>query len=135
MEPITYLAGLGTIMLGYIYFLYHNREVSYRQALHMQISAKQTQLYAARGFDLHVWEALIEEANTLRKEIKHVATEYDVDWDESQDEVGEVVGEEMRKVRAKKARKGEDEEEDDEEVEEDVTDENDDKNGDKGKKS
>lgn len=33
---------------------------------------------------------MIEEANALRKEIKGVAEEYDVEWDEKKDEGSEV---------------------------------------------
>ena len=91
MEPITYLAGLSTIMIGYLWFLYHNREVSYKAALNLTVSRRQNSLYQARGFDLRKWEALIEEANALRKEIKIVADEYDVEWDEKADEISEEV--------------------------------------------
>jgi hypothetical protein len=79
-------------MLGYLWFLYHNREVSYRAALNLTVSRRQNTLYATRGFDVRKWEALIEEANTLRKEIKNVANEYDVEWDEKEDEGSEEVG-------------------------------------------
>ncbi|KAF4634627.1 hypothetical protein G7Y89_g3482 [Cudoniella acicularis] len=109
MEPITYLAGLSTIMLGYLWFLYHNREVSYRSALNLTVSRRQHTLYQARGFDLQKWEGLIEEANSLRKEIKGVANEYDVEWDERGDEGSEVVHDAL-KERDKK--KGKDEDED-----------------------
>ena len=65
-------------MCGYLWFLYHNREVSYKSALNLTISRRQTKLYQAKGFDLQRWEHLIEEGNALRKEIKAVAGEYDV---------------------------------------------------------
>lgn len=65
-------------MCGYLWFLYHNREVSYKSALNLTISRRQTKLYQAKGFDLRRWEHLIEEGNALRKEIKAVASEYDV---------------------------------------------------------
>lgn len=65
-------------MCGYLWFLYHNREVSYKSALNLTISRRQTKLYQAKGFDLQRWEHLIEEGNALRKEIKAVASEYDV---------------------------------------------------------
>lgn len=39
-------------------------------------------LYEKHSFDVGKWEALIEEANALRREIKAVADEYDVEWDE-----------------------------------------------------
>lgn len=78
-------------MLGYLWFLYHNREVSYRAALNLTVSRRQNTLYATKGFDVRKWESLIEEANALRKEIKIVANEYDVEWDEKLDEGSEEV--------------------------------------------
>ena len=99
-------------MLGYLWFLYHNREVSYRAALNLTVSRRQGTLYAARGFDLPRWENLIEEANALRKEIKIVASEYDVEWDEKLDEVSEEVHKALKEERQKQ--KGKKENEDDE---------------------
>ncbi len=115
MEPVTYLVGLSTFICGYLWFLYHNREVSYRSALNLTISRRQTILYQSKGFDLHRWESLIEEANSYRKEIKQTAGEYDVDWDETADEKDDRVTEAMRKVRSEKnaERKEKDKEEDD----------------------
>ncbi|MCJ1459559.1 hypothetical protein MMC28_009938 [Mycoblastus sanguinarius] len=97
MEP--YLVGLSTLICGYLWFLWHNREVSYRSALNLTISRRQTQLYQQKGFDIHKWESLIEEANGYRKEIKQIAGEYDVEWDEHADEKDERVTEAMRKSR------------------------------------
>ena len=108
MEPLTYLAGLSTIMLGYVYFLWHNREVSYRSALNITVSRRQNQLYTSRGFDITRWETLVEEANALRKEIKKVADEYDVEWDEKKDEASEIVHQALRKERQKKKKDDED---------------------------
>ncbi|KAL8669960.1 MAG: hypothetical protein Q9168_005472 [Polycauliona sp. 1 TL-2023] len=102
MEPVTYLVGLSTLICGYLWFLYHNREVSYRAALNLTISRRQTKLYQARGFDLQRWEALVEEGNGLRREIKQAASEYDVEWDERGDEKDEMVTEALREVRDKK---------------------------------
>lgn len=95
MEPVTYLAGLSMIMLGYLWFLYHNREVSYRSVLHLTVSRRQMKFYKERGFDLDTWEEVVEEARALRREIKAVAREYDEQWDERKDEVG---GERVRRV-------------------------------------
>ena len=106
-----YLAGLSTIMIGYLWFLYHNREVSYRAALNLTVTRRQNALYQARGFDLQKWEAMIEEANALRKEIKIVANEYDVDWDEKKDEGSEEVHDALKEER-NKAKKSEDAEDD-----------------------
>ncbi|PQE03213.1 hypothetical protein CJF30_00005717 [Rutstroemia sp. NJR-2017a BBW] len=114
MEPVTYLAGLSMIMMGYLWFLYHNREVSYRAALNLTVSRRQNKLYQARGFDVQKWEALIEEANALRKEIKIISDEYDVEWDEKKDEGSEEVHDALKKERMKKKER-EEEEEDEEE--------------------
>ena len=118
MEPITYLGGLSTIMLGYLWFLYHNREVSYRSALTLTVSRRQNALYTAHNFDLVKWENLIEEANALRKEIKLVANEYDVEWDETADEVSKEVHKALKKER-QKGKKGGRKQKDDEDEDED----------------
>lgn len=109
-----YLVGLSTLICGYLWFLYHNREVSYRSALNLTISRRQTKLYQQKGFDIQKWDNLIEEANGYRKEIKQIAGEYDVNWDETIDERDARVTEAMRKVRSDKNsdRKGNGEKED-----------------------
>jgi hypothetical protein len=120
MEPVTYLVGLSTIIGGYMWFLYHNREVSYRSALSLTISKRQSKLYEQKGFDIRKWEVLLEEANAIRREIKAVAGEYDVEWDEVKDEHDPEVANALREDRKKnqngqKKKKGdkEDEDEDD----------------------
>ena len=110
MEPVTYLVGLSTLIGGYMWFLWHNREVSYRAAMSLTVSRKQSKLYAERGFDLRRWEALMVEGILLRREIKRIAVEYDSEWDESE-EGGEEVKEALRKER-KKEKKKEKEEDD-----------------------
>ena len=112
MEPITYLVGLSSLMIGYLWFLYHNREVSYRAALNLTVSRRQNALYEKRGFDVRKWEALIEEANALRREIKVVASEYDVEWDEKLDEGSEEVHDALKEERRKErnSRKDDDDE-------------------------
>ena len=97
-----YLVGLSTLICGYLWFLYHNREVSYRSALNLTISRRQTKLYHAKNFDLQKWEALIEEGNALRKEIKAIAHEYDVEWDERVDEQDEKVTKALKQERDEK---------------------------------
>lgn len=101
-------------MIGYLWFLYHNREVSYRAALNLTVSRRQNALYQARGFDTRKWEQLIEEANALRKEIKIVADEYDVEWDEKKDEMSEVVHQALKEERIKARKSGEEDDDDDE---------------------
>lgn len=121
MEPVTYLASLSTLMGGYLWFLYHNREISYRSALDFTISARQKKLYQMRGVDLRMWDSLIDEGNTLRREIKNIAAEYDVDWDEIQDEQDERVTNALKKERHQKNGKREQSrnDEDDDEDEDD----------------
>jgi hypothetical protein len=99
-------------MIGYLWFLYHNREVSYRSALNLTVSRRQNSLYQARGFDLQKWEAMIEEANALRKEIKQVANEYDVEWDERADEGSEEVHDALKEERDKSKKKDDDDDDD-----------------------
>ena len=88
--------------------------MSYRSALNLTISRRQTKLYQSKGFNLQNWESLVEEGNALRKEIKAVAREYDVDWDETADEKDETVTKVLKKVRdEKKAEKGKKEKKED----------------------
>ena len=70
--------------------------MSYRAALNLTISRRQTKLYQAKGFDLEQWEALIKDGSDLRREIKAIATEYDVEWDEKRDEQDETVKEVLK---------------------------------------
>ncbi|KAM5352725.1 hypothetical protein ACJ41O_005447 [Fusarium nematophilum] len=99
VEPVTYLAGLSTIMGGYLWFLYISRDLSYKAAMKVTVSKRQTALYQERGFDQQRWEQLVGEANSLRREIKVVASEYDVDWDESRDLGGEEVKQVLEEER------------------------------------
>lgn len=105
-------------MLGYLWFLYHNREVSYRAALNLTVSRRQNALYQEKGFDPVKWEGLIEEANALRKEVKIIAEEYDVEWDERKDEGSEAVHEALKEEREKQEGKKDDDEEEKEAKEE-----------------
>ncbi|RAR09784.1 Calcium uniporter protein, mitochondrial [Stemphylium lycopersici] len=114
MEPVTYLVGLSTLIGGYVWFLYHNREVSYRSAMNFTVSRRQQKLYQQHNFDLRKWEALIEDGNALRKEIKAVANEYDVEWDELQEEKDEKVQQALKKERRKKEEKKKDKDDEDE---------------------
>jgi calcium uniporter protein, mitochondrial len=86
MEPVTYLVGLTTVISGYLWFLYHNREVSYRSMLNITITRRQAKLYDEKGFDVERWEELVQEGKELRSEIRRVAKEYDVDWKEGKKE-------------------------------------------------
>ncbi|KAL4919948.1 hypothetical protein BDW62DRAFT_199360 [Aspergillus aurantiobrunneus] len=107
MEPITYLASLSTLMGGYLWFLYHNREISYRSALDFTINARQKKLYQLKGVDLHLWENLIYEGNALRREIKTISADYDTEWDEKLDERDERVVKALKHERDQKKQKDE----------------------------
>ena len=92
--------------------------MSYRSALNLTISRRQTKLYQTKGFDIQRWESLIEEGNALRREIKAIAQEYDVDWDETVDEKDKKVTEALKQVRdQKKSKQGGDGKKRDEEDE------------------
>lgn len=113
VEPVTYLVGLSTIMGGYLWFLYISRDLSYKAAMNVTVSRRQNALYETKGFDMQRWEQLVQEANTLRREIKTIAGEYDVDWDEMKDLAGsKQVKKVLEKERQKKGKTDEDEEED-----------------------
>lgn len=117
MEPVTYLVGLTGLIGGYMWFLYHNREVSYRSAMNFTVSRRQSQLYEQKGFNLSQWEGLVEEANRLRREIKMVADEYDVEWDEIRDEHDEKVAQALREERKKERKNGKKKDKEDDEDE------------------
>lgn len=70
--------------------------------MNFTISRRQSKLYNQHNFDLRKWEVLIEDGNALRKEIKAIANEYDVEWDELKEEKDEKVAEALRKDRKKK---------------------------------
>ncbi|KAI0205591.1 hypothetical protein F4808DRAFT_409633 [Astrocystis sublimbata] len=105
VEPVTYLAGLTTVMGGYLWFLFISRELSYQAALKITVSRRQNVLYQARGFQPQKWEALTQDANSLRKEIRIIAEEYDVDWDEMKDLGGEEVKNVLEKENGKRKRR------------------------------
>lgn len=105
MEPVTYLVSLSTLMGGYLWFLYHNREISYKSALDFTVSARQKKLYQQHNLDLQLWETLIDEGKTLRTEIKSIAAEYDAEWNERADEQDERVTEALRSDRGEKSEK------------------------------
>ncbi|KAI8989238.1 hypothetical protein BD414DRAFT_330327 [Trametes punicea] len=87
MEPITYLSGLSTVILGYMWFLLRGREVSYSSVLHHSVSARREALYKARGLDIDRWLELVNEAKSLHKEISKIADDYDERrWKESEEE-------------------------------------------------
>lgn len=80
MEPVTYLTGLTGLMGGYLWFLFHQKEISYRSAFEMSTSKRREQLYDAKGFDRDKWKDLIDEGTELRRAIKKIALDYSTDW-------------------------------------------------------
>lgn len=80
--------------------------------MNFTVSRRQQKLYQQHNFDLRKWEALIEDGNALRKEIKAIAHEYDVEWDELQDEHDEKVQQALKKERRRKEEKKSKDEED-----------------------
>ena len=117
VEPITYLAGLASIMGGYLWFLFISRDLSYRAAMNVTVSKRQNALYQERGFDPQRWERVVHDANSLRREIVVAANEYGVDWDE----IGDLGGEEVKEALAKERhgkKQGREEEEEEKEKEE-----------------
>ncbi|KDR77187.1 hypothetical protein GALMADRAFT_225317 [Galerina marginata CBS 339.88] len=79
MEPITYLSGLSTVILGYLWFLYQGREVSYTSVLARSISARREALYKVRGLDIEHWTEFMSERKALRQEISRIALDYEGD--------------------------------------------------------
>lgn len=51
-EPVTYLCGTAALMVGYTWFLVHNREVSYRAVLSETTTRRQQKLYIDKGFNI-----------------------------------------------------------------------------------
>lgn len=99
MEPVTYLVGLAGLLGGYGWFLLNRREASYQSAMNLTVSRRQSALYDRRGFDLRKWQMLVDEANSLRREIMAIAAEYDTDWNELHDARSEDVVRSMREQR------------------------------------
>jgi vacuolar-type H+-ATPase subunit I/STV1 len=69
--------------------------------MNFTVSRRQQKLYQQHSFDLRKWEVLVEDGNALRKEIKAVADEYDVEWDEMQEEKDEKVQQALKQERVK----------------------------------
>ncbi|KAH8677647.1 hypothetical protein BX600DRAFT_506666 [Xylariales sp. PMI_506] len=113
VEPVTYLVGLTTIMGGYLWFLFISKDLSYRAALNITVTRRQNMLYEARGFDPQKWEVLVNDTNALRREIKIIAEEYDVDYDETKDLGGEEVQEVLDQEKEKKKKREKDDEDED----------------------
>ncbi|KAJ5478687.1 hypothetical protein N7530_004196 [Penicillium desertorum] len=79
--------------------------VTYLSALDFTISARQKKLYQLHQVDLQLWESLIDEGNSLRREIKNIAAEYDAEWNERADEHDKRVTEVLKSERGKHEKK------------------------------
>ena len=114
MEPVTYLVGLSTLICGYLWFVYHRREVSYQAAMNLTVSRRQSTLYQSKGFNIKRWQNFVDEANQLRREINAVARTYDVEWDELAEQNEEVVEalKEGSKSKGKSEKKDDDDDDD-----------------------
>ncbi|KAJ4417924.1 hypothetical protein N0V82_005881 [Gnomoniopsis sp. IMI 355080] len=124
VEPVTYLVGLSTIMGGYLWFLYISKDLSYKAAMNVTVSRRQNALYESRGFDMQRWEHLVQDTNALRREIRTIASEYDVEWDEMKDLGGsKQVKKVLEKDRQKRGKTDEEEEEEEDEEDEAEADE------------
>lgn len=61
------------------------------------------------------WEHLVQDTNALRREIRTIASEYDVEWDEMKDLGGsKQVKKALEKDRQKRGKTDEEEEEEEE---------------------
>ena len=90
MEPVTYLSGLTMVIMGYLWFLYQGREVSYSSVLQHSVSARREALYKARGLDVERWLDRVGERRALGREIGKIAEDYDERvWKARQEERGE----------------------------------------------
>ena len=119
MEPVTYLTvscfldicykvamltnlhckGFGMVIGSYLYFLWRNREVSYRSLLTDTTSRRQQKLYDERGLDLERYNELIEDAKGYRKAVKTIAEDYGLEWDQGDTEAGRTAKRALQVVR------------------------------------
>jgi len=113
MEPVTYLTGLTGIMGGYLWFLYHQKEISYRSVFEMSSSRRREQLYDQKGFDRQRWQDLVDEGTELRRAIKKIAHDYSTEWsmDKELDDA-KAVKEIKKHEKRKHSREDEDDDDD-----------------------
>lgn len=84
---------------SYLYFLWRNREVSYRGVLTDATSRRQEKLYAERGMNMDHYQELIEDAKGHRKAIKAIAEDYGLEWDQGDTVAGRSAKRALRVVR------------------------------------
>ncbi|TFY63559.1 hypothetical protein EVG20_g6267 [Dentipellis fragilis] len=118
MEPITYLSGLSTVIVGYLWFLYRGREVSYSSILSHSIAARRHALYRARGLDMERYHDVKHEVRRLEGEVEGIRRDYDEGGARSREKENEKTdAQENKKIDAEDERdeievENEDEEED-----------------------
>ncbi|KAA1475283.1 hypothetical protein DENSPDRAFT_860745 [Dentipellis sp. KUC8613] len=114
MEPITYLSGLSTVIVGYLWFLYRGREVSYSSILSHSVAARRHALYRARGLDMERYHDVKHEVRRLEGEVEGIRRDYDEGGARSREKEDE-----RKDAQEKKEIDAEDEERDEIEMEED----------------
>jgi hypothetical protein len=89
-------------MGGYLWFLFNQKEISYRSVFEMSSSKRREQLYDVKGFDRNKWKDLIDEGTELRRAIKKIAIDYTIDWSMNDELNDENAAEEIKKHEKKK---------------------------------
>lgn len=97
MEPVSYLSGLSMIVLGYSWFLYQGREVSYSSVMNTSVSRRRAQLYQTRGFDIDRWTDLVTEEKAVKREIAKIAQDYGLEWSGAEKKNEEKKGEKIER--------------------------------------
>lgn len=82
----------------------HNREVSYRTVLNETTTKRQQRLYNEKAFNVERYQELIDEVKQLRKAIKLVAEDYDLEWDQGDTVSGKQHKKALEVVRKAEAR-------------------------------
>lgn len=103
MEPLTYLVGLGGLLGTWSWVLIHNRDVSYRAVLSETTSRRQAKLYVEKGFNAERYHELVDECRELRRVIKNVAEDYDLEWQQGETSSGKKHKKALEAVRKKEA--------------------------------
>src|SRR5579859_4298772 len=104
------------IIGGYLWFLYHNRDVSYKSVFQQTTTRRQRLLYEQRGFDEEQWAELVSDSKRLGREIKEIGEQYGVRWNpkvEAHGRAEKILEKEERKDRKRKDAQSKDKEDDD----------------------
>lgn len=98
------------IILGYSWFLYQGREVSYSSIMNSSISRRRSQLYESKGFDFDRWSDLVAEEKMIKREISRIAQDYGLEWGNAETKK-EVKREERKQKQQEDAIESEEEDE------------------------